>query len=307
MKLNQLSIEELVELRTQMVLEKKSTTQINRVIDEKEREYVKLLLEDTSATGGPAGAVSGGEVSSGGVAFGNAAIAGMGNVVAAQPSSLPGATIDSAWSDHGGTVGSGDVSFPFPAGGKNVYQKIAGGMGKDHGPRTGKKSRNKKLSLKQLKDVLGNRQDYTVGSEKPKKVMNFDDFQKKDLSKVKRLKENTSENLDSILKEYAFWNKDSITAEKILKKLDNLKSSDITTGDRNSRFLFTLNGFNISVEHDIEMFGSPFGYYTVKVDDVEIDCSWNQGRKIYNKAKMIYNKDKKEEEEFIKKDARISL
>jgi hypothetical protein len=58
MKLNQLSIEELVELRTQMVLEKKSTTQINRVIDEKEREYVKLLLEDTSATGGPAWSVS---------------------------------------------------------------------------------------------------------------------------------------------------------------------------------------------------------------------------------------------------------
>lgn len=189
MKLNQLSIEELVELRTQMVLEKKSTTQINRVIDEKEREYVKLLLEDTSATGGPAGAVSGGEVSSGGVAFGNAAIAGMGNVVAAQPSSLPGATIGSAWSDHGGTTGSGDVSFLLPGAGK-MYQKAP--MGKGHGAQTGKKSREKKLNIKQLKDVFARKQDYTSGEggTRTKKVMSFDDFQKDSMSKVTKVKEN---------------------------------------------------------------------------------------------------------------------
>lgn len=195
MKLENLDIEQLVELRTKMILEKKSTSQINRIIDKKEKEYSKSILEDVSATGGPGGAVAGASVGVGssGVAMSNATTSGMGGVVSPQPSALAGATIGSAWSDHGGTVGSGDVSFPFPAGGKNVYQKIAGGMGKDHGPRTGKKSRNKKLSLKQLKDVLGNRQDYTVGSEKPKKVMNFDDFQKKDLSKVKRVKEDTSE------------------------------------------------------------------------------------------------------------------
>lgn len=46
MKLNQLTIEELVELRTQMILEKKSTKQINQIIDKKEQEYSKYLLED---------------------------------------------------------------------------------------------------------------------------------------------------------------------------------------------------------------------------------------------------------------------
>jgi len=49
------------------------------------------------------------------------------------------------------------------------------------------------------------------------------------------------------------------------------------------------------------------GGYRVKVDNVLIDISFNQGRKIYNKARKIFNKAKKEEEEYIKKDARISL
>lgn len=191
MKLNQLSIEELVELRTQMVLEKKSTTQINRVIDEKEREYVTSLLEDSS-TGGPAGAVGGGDIGGGGVAFGNNSIAGMGNVVAAQPSSLPGSTIGSAWSDNGGTTGSGDVSFPLPGPGK-MYQKTQ--MGKSHGARTGKKSREKKLDLKQLKNAFARKQDYTSGEgqPKPKRVMSFDDFQKDSMSKVTKVKESKEE------------------------------------------------------------------------------------------------------------------
>jgi hypothetical protein len=37
-----------------------------------------------------------------------------------------------------------------------------------------------------------------------------------------------------------------------------------------------------------------------------MDVSWNQGRKIYNKVKKIFN-SVREEEEHIKKDARISL
>jgi hypothetical protein len=105
MKLNQLTIEELVELRTQMILEKKSTKQINQIIDKKEKEYIYSIIEDTSATGGPAGAVSGGDVGSGGVAFANAGIGGMGDVTSAQPSSYAGSTIGSNWANHGGTIG----------------------------------------------------------------------------------------------------------------------------------------------------------------------------------------------------------
>ncbi len=178
MKLSQLNIEDLVQLRTKMILEKKDTKEINEVIDDKEREYSDYLLED-------------GDVGSSGVAFANAGIAGMGGVVASQPSGLAGATIGSDWSDHGGSVGSGDVSFPFPAGGKNIYQKAPiKGFGKNHGARTGKKSRVKPLDLKALKNAFAKRQDYTQNAApSPKRVMNFDDFQKSDLMKVTRVKQ----------------------------------------------------------------------------------------------------------------------
>ncbi len=134
------------------------------------------LLEDgggTSATGGPGGSVG-----------------GMGAVVNAQPSGLAGATIGTSWASHGGTVGSGDVSVPYnPSGSNRVFQKIpAPSMGFNHGARTGKKSREKKLDLKALKNVFAKRQDFTAGQAKngEKKVMNFDDFQKSDVNTIKK-------------------------------------------------------------------------------------------------------------------------
>jgi len=61
-------------------------------------------------------------------------------------------------------------------------------MGNNHGPRTGKKSREKKLDLKALKSVFAKRQDFTAGQTKngEKKVMNFDDFQKTDVNTIKK-------------------------------------------------------------------------------------------------------------------------
>jgi len=113
------------------------------------------------------------------------------------------------------------------------------------------------------------------------------------------------------IKEYAFWNKDSDIAQKILKNLDELKSSDIINDEsyffKDSKFRFNVKGFNISIRYDLNIVGSPIGHYILEVDDVKMDVSWNQGRKIYNKVKSIYSHDKKEEEEHIKKDARISL
>jgi hypothetical protein len=197
MKLHQLTIEELVELRTKMILEKKSTKEINLIIEKKEKEYIDSLMEDggggggTAATGGPGGAVASASVGfgGGGVAMGNAAHGGMGNVTAAQPSTMPGATIGSAWSGHGGTIGSGDVANPFPGGG-NVYQKSpAMDMGKSHGARTGKKKRVKKLDLKALKNTFATKQDFTQGSEHKSKIMNFNDFQKQGVNKVTKVKE----------------------------------------------------------------------------------------------------------------------
>lgn len=130
-------------------------------------EKLESILEDgVSATGGPS-------------------VGGMGAVVNAQPSSLAGATIGTSWASHGGTEGSGDVSFPYNAASRNnVFQKAE--MGKDHGPRTGKKSRKKKINLKSLRDTFSKRQDYTKSSKKSPRVMSFDDFVKKDFTTIKK-------------------------------------------------------------------------------------------------------------------------
>lgn len=138
---------------------------------------IESLMEDgggTSATGGPS-------------------VGGMGAVVNSQPSGLAGATIGTSWASHGGTVGSGDVSVPYnPSGANRVFQKIpAPGfeMGKEHGPRTGKKSRTKKLDMKTLKNIFAKRQDYTAGQgdvKKEPKVMSFDNFLKNDINTVKK-------------------------------------------------------------------------------------------------------------------------
>lgn len=142
------------------------------------------LLTETSATGGPA--VSG----------------GMGAVVSANPSGLAGATIGINWSSAGGTVGSGDISAgvgsyqkapgtimaPYnPSGSNRNFQDVE--MGKNHGAMTGKKSRKKRISMKSLKDIFTKRADFMAGQEKReggKKVMDFNDFQKDDTTKVKR-------------------------------------------------------------------------------------------------------------------------
>jgi len=134
------------------------------------------LLEDTSATGGPA-------VSS-----------GMGAVVSAQPSGLAGATIGTNWASKGGTTGSGDVSLPYnPSGSNRVFQKIPAPQGKDHGARTGKKSRVKRLDMKSLKDIFAKRQDFTAGEGEREqgikskgKVMNFNNFLKNDFTTIKK-------------------------------------------------------------------------------------------------------------------------
>lgn len=151
--------------------------EINETIKQKEEE----LLENTSATGG-------------------LSVGGMGAVVSAQPSGLAGATIGTNWASGGGTTGSGDVSIPYnPSGSNRVFQKEPMAMGKDHGPRTGKKSRKKRLDMKTLKNMLSKTQDYQDGQEertpnkpqnqpssKEKRVVNFNDFLKNDFNTIKK-------------------------------------------------------------------------------------------------------------------------
>lgn len=148
--------------------------------DSNSKNYIKLceeisniekLMEDTSATGGPGGSVG-----------------GMGAVVSAQPSGLAGQTIGTSWASGGGTEGSGDISVPYNPSGSNRMQQKIPVMGSNHGPRTGKKSREKKLDIKALKDVFARRQDFTGGQARSgeKKVMSFDDFKKDDVNTIKK-------------------------------------------------------------------------------------------------------------------------
>ena len=191
MNLEEMSIENLFELRTKMILEKSDISNINFIIDEKENEYSKMIVEDTS-TGSPSGAVTGGDCGSGGVAYSNASnVSGMGAVVSSQPSSYAGSTIGSDFTSGGGTIGSGDIGVPYNASGTKMFQKMPVQMGKNHGPRTGKKSRVKRFDIKAFRNALSQKQDYTSGQgeRKTPKVMNFNDFSKSDLMKVTKVKQ----------------------------------------------------------------------------------------------------------------------
>ena len=172
--MSKLSLYQLNCIKDLMVKENLTNNSDYKVICEKINN-IESIMEDgggTSATGGPS-------------------VGGMGAVVSAQPSGLAGATIGTNWASGGGTVGSGDVSVPYnPSGSNRVFQKIpAPSMGSNHGARTGKKSRTKKLDMKALKNIFAKRQDYTDGQgdvKREPKVMSFDNFQKSDVNTIKK-------------------------------------------------------------------------------------------------------------------------
>lgn len=169
--MEKINLIELYKIKGRLIKEGLNNTEMFNDVVSAIQNKENLILEDTSATGGPV--VSG----------------GMGAVVSAQPSGLAGATIGTNWASGGGTTGSGDVSVPYnPSGSNRVFQKIPAPMGKEHGPRTGKKSRVKKLDLKSLRDVFAKRQDFTDGENKTKgkKVMDFNDFLKNDFNTIKK-------------------------------------------------------------------------------------------------------------------------
>ena len=166
---------ELYKIKNKLIKEGNTGNEYLDILESIKSEESRLL-EDTSATGGPA-------VSS-----------GMGAVVSSQPSGLAGATIGTNWASGGGTTGSGDVSVPYnPSGANRVFQKLPAPQGKDHGARTGKKSRVKKLDMKSLKDIFAKRQDFTSGEGEREqgikgkgKVMNFNNFLKNDFNTIKK-------------------------------------------------------------------------------------------------------------------------
>jgi hypothetical protein len=185
MKLKNLDLKSLYTIKEELKSQKENVSLIEMLIFEKELEY---LSEDTSATGGPSGAVSGG-VGASGVAYANASISGMGNVVSPQPSMFAGTTVEPGYSASGGKEGSGDISVPYnPGGKKKVFQKLS--TNADNRKGVSKRRRGKLLGG--LKNIFSMKQDYTdnQGSSKGHgKIMDFDKFSKDEFSKVTRVKQ----------------------------------------------------------------------------------------------------------------------
>lgn len=105
-------------------------------------------------------------------------------------SGIPGETIGMNWASGGGFEGSGDISSPYnPSGGNRMIQKQKLEMGKNHGARTGKKSRIKKVDVKALRAALAKRKSFNSDDKvKPgeRKVMDFNNFVKDDIVKIKK-------------------------------------------------------------------------------------------------------------------------
>lgn len=225
----ELTLEKLYKQYEDMIKEnysQKDLDWISELISDLEND----IFENTSATGG---ASVGGSVGSSGVALANATTAGMGGVVSPQPSSLPGSLNGQSWSSGGGSEGSGDLSVPYNTGGKKVFQKLP--MGKSHGSRTGKKSRNKPINMKTLQNILKKGKE-----DRPKKLLSFNDFEKSKMDVVTRVKEGKA------YKASKASDKD-VKKEEFRKKVeDHVKSHGAKVKQIGNDFELTLTGDKVA-------------------------------------------------------------
>jgi hypothetical protein len=177
------SLKKLYKLYHKALLENDSDSELDILLELINQNEIN---ENTSATGGPSGGAG-----SSAVGFGSIGISlksNVGPVPPAQPSRASGSLNGQNWI-NGGQPG-GDIETPFnPSGPNRVFQKTP--MGKGHGAMTGKKSRVKPLDLKALRDVLKSKNKNKDTDMKPRtgKVMNFDDFQKGEMTQVTKVKE----------------------------------------------------------------------------------------------------------------------
>lgn len=165
-----LTLIELYKIRKRLLKEGLTSGGLLAEINSHILDIENKIFEDTSATGG-------------------LSIGGMGAVVSAQPSGIAGETIGMNWASGGGTTGSGDISVPYnPSGTNRMQQKVE--MGRNHGARTGKKSRDKKIDVKALRAALAKRKSFSTtdnsDGERSKKVMDFNDFIKDQTNVIKK-------------------------------------------------------------------------------------------------------------------------
>jgi|688.fasta_scaffold83951_4 hypothetical protein len=176
-----LSIKKLYKLYHKVLSENYSDSDLDIILELISQQE---LNENTSATGGPSGDAGSSTVGYGSIGVGLRTT--VGPVPSTNPQRSSGNLAGSDWINGGK---SGDVETPFnPSGSNRVFQKTPV-MGKGHGAMTGKKSRVKPLDLKALRDVLKNKNKQTDMKPRTGKVMNFDDFQKGEITNVTKVKE----------------------------------------------------------------------------------------------------------------------
>ena len=103
-------------------------------------------------------------------------------------SGLAGQSLSTNWASSTNKVSDGTLDVAYNPGGPNrVFQKIPAPMGSNHGARTGKKSREKRLDLKALRAAFNKRkEDSTIKPSGDRKVMSFDNFEKDNINTIKK-------------------------------------------------------------------------------------------------------------------------
>jgi hypothetical protein len=161
-------------------------------------------------------------------------------------------------------------------------------MGKGHGAMTGKKSREKKLDLKALRMAFDKKKRGESDSEsvdKPKKVMNFDDFSvRKDITSVKRLSESVKlvseeEELSPLEKEFGI----KLNTKKLLSESE--KNFDIYD-DNDDKIGFLIISEDVYDDYEFKQeYGDVVYLSYIRLSEP------GHLREVINKLKNIY-KDK---------------
>lgn len=159
-----LNLIELYQIKSRLIKESMTEEPIWFEILESIKVIEDKIVENTSATGGP--------------------FVGGGGGMSGNPVDLGKTPLGPKWAS-GSTNDKGYINVPYnPSGADRMMQRIPV-MGKDHGARTGKKSREKRLDIKALRAALAKRKDFER-KDVEKKVMSFDNFTKDEFNKIKR-------------------------------------------------------------------------------------------------------------------------
>ena len=162
--MEKLSLIELYQIKSRLIKESMTEEPIWFEVLESIKVIEDKIIENTSATGGP--------------------FVGGGGGMSGNPVDLGKTPLGPKWAS-GSTNDKGYINVPYnPSGTNRMMQRIPV-MGKDHGARTGKKSREKRLDIKALRAALAKRKDFER-KDGEKKVMSFDNFTKDEFNKIKR-------------------------------------------------------------------------------------------------------------------------